>query len=364
MGESVVIDGRRADLGEVTPNAALRISLTADSRERAKRRAFQVIQESGIENAYRSFFKNISADKIRERIASEGADSLTEEIIDATEISIKKRDEADARPSNGGATIEDKLVEIDTTHRSINETLDLLMTTCSKLQIKTEETISQTTHSAIDTIKAMEQRYTSGICDEAKLLTDTTIAALSFIAIGTDWIDGYRKEVSILHHQELNLLFISLRQFLGSRGIELIYGPSDTVSRRVGEIKTSTPNARGIVLGKDALINLVGEQYHDDKNILLATVDNKEIGDNAYSRVVELIYVSMLVFRKINSIDLNNDASASLALKSLNASIIKDHPNLGFDLFSRNRIYFMPKPTPIVLNDDELKSIYSIQRFA
>ncbi|MFH1790634.1 MAG: NAD-dependent epimerase/dehydratase family protein [Candidatus Omnitrophota bacterium] len=171
--------------------------------------------------------------------------------------------------------------------------------------------------------------------------------APAFIALGTSWIKGYKKDRFHLY-DALNPLVSDLRRFCAEKGIEFIDGDDDSVLSRIRELKRNTPEARGIILaGKGAL---AGSGFERDSNIVIGSVDNRRLTVDSYVNILEMLNVMLEVFH------------ATMSGVGIDGERLKSghrHLNIGF----RGRIItFEPDAEPA--DYDTLKTLYRLQRFA
>ncbi|GEM_PF-3111013 len=121
-GVSVVLEGRVTGI-EIAPEAPVKIYLTAELRERAGRRADQIIATSGLKEAYCHVF-DVPEDVYERKRKTKTEDELRDEIIDAVAESTTERDTQDRERHRMPATRPPGAVVVDSTGKVLKETLD------------------------------------------------------------------------------------------------------------------------------------------------------------------------------------------------------------------------------------------------
>ena len=170
----------------------------------------------------------------------------------------------------------------------------------------------------------------------------------AFIAVETGWIKGY-EEGKYLQYDALNPLVASTRKFCIENNIPFIDGNDEEVRAFVRSIKSEDPEARGIILAGKDVIDSLG--LKNDKNVILAGVDNKHLTIDSYIRLMEMLTLTMELFR------------VRLANQPIDEESIKSkHPDLGIQFLSSRLIIFTPHAEP--MDYEDLKDIYSLQVFA
>ncbi len=110
-------------------------------------------------------------------------------------------------------------------------------------------------------------------------------------ALGTDWIRGYEKKGS-LQHQVLNRLIMALRGFCKSQNIIFIDREDKDLLTAVKTEKAKKGNedAKVIVLSHENTVTSGEfEALRKDKDIFLAGVDNRNLTENTYSYIMEML---------------------------------------------------------------------------
>jgi len=205
--------------------------------------------------------------------------------------------------------------------------------------------IPKPTPEAVTPITSESERiHAETLLDQMSLIEASKDKQLDFAAIDTDWITGYEKGV-YLQYDALNPLITSYAKLCKKRKIPFILGDSETVIREVQALKQANPNAQGIVLGAEATIEKLG--LDDDKNVFLAGVDNKHLTIDSYIRLMEMLSLTLELFRK-GIID--------------EETIQKEHEHLGFKKIGPRRITFEPDAQP--MDYESLRIIYAVQKFA
>ncbi len=199
--------------------------------------------------------------------------------------------------------------------------------------------------------KESEEIHVQRFSDNFKLIQAKEDKKISFIALGTSWIKGYKKG-RYLQYDDLNRLIISIRQFCEEMGIEFIDGDDRTVAARVCVIKKDSPEARGIVLAGEDIIEFIYSYLKEsglehDENVLLAGVNNRRLTTDSYMRLMEMLALTLKLYRT----------------RTIDEKAVKDlHPRLGFQLKSKRRIIFEPDAEP--MDYESLKHLYKVQIFA
>lgn len=188
--------------------------------------------------------------------------------------------------------------------------------------------------------------------DQIKLLQADVENSLDFIALGTSSLPGYAKGTN--QHKALNPLITKLRSYCKRRDIKFTCGNPRTVYDKVREWKGKNKNARGIVLDSEGAIDkLVSKlkkldvDLEADENVLLAGVDNKNMEENSYIRLMEMLSLTLELLRK----------------GKINEKAIREtHEHLGFKQKGPRRISFVPDAKP--MDYEELRDVYRLQIFA
>jgi hypothetical protein len=182
--------------------------------------------------------------------------------------------------------------------------------------------------------------------ERVKIIQAKQEKQIKFIAIDTSWIKGYEKRGAQNQFEALNPLISAIRRYCGKNDIQFIGEDRETVLREIGKIKKADPSIRGIVLGSEETIDMLG--LDNDENIFLAGVNGKEISEGMYIRIMEMLTLSMDLFMS----------------ESISESYIqKNHPLLGFSRKQgiKNRITFEPAAEKITMTVEELKALYRVQ---
>ena len=117
----------------------------------------------------------------------------------------------------------------------------------------------------------------------------------TIVALGTRWMPGYGKGERSLQHAEMNKLVVSMRRFCEDKGIPFIAGDEAAIEAAVAgaRSKEGYGNARVVVLaGKDTLDTDLAH-LKEDENAFIAGVDNKNLGEDSYIRVIEMLNLAM-----------------------------------------------------------------------
>jgi len=205
-----------------------------------------------------------------------------------------------------------------------------------------------------------EKKNAQDVRDTIKVMQDDADNSLSFIALGTDWITGYR-EKKHLQHADLNKLISSMRRFCSKKGIEFRYGTAEEIQDFVRQVKAGDKNARGIVLAGESAVHeleqhLEGIGLEGDKNTLLAAVDNQRLTIDSYIRLTEMFKVTLELFQ-------GRLQDENYLMNNLD-SLIDAHQGLGIskERSGKSKITFIPSAEP--MHYEELKSLYQVQIFA
>jgi hypothetical protein len=184
--------------------------------------------------------------------------------------------------------------------------------------------------------------------DQVKLLKADEKKSIDFIALGTSALKGY--EPGTEQHRALNPLISKLRNYCNERDIMFTCGNKTTVRKRIKKWKKDKKdnrNARGIVLDSEASLDeLITElkeldriDLETDENVLLAGVNNKNMDNDSYIHLMEMLSLTLEFLRK----------------GKLNKEAIPEY--LGFENKGSGRIHFAPT-SPI---DYDLKKVYELQ---
>lgn len=181
--------------------------------------------------------------------------------------------------------------------------------------------------------------------DNFKLVQRRPETRISFIVFGTDWIEGYNERGN-RRRDALNPLISRLRIYCGNNNVEFFDGSDEEVTKKVNDIKTADPNARGIVIaGEDAAANIEGllKTFNrvNDEDVLLAAVKNNKIGQDSFIRLMDMLAVTLEILQS-ETID--------------EESIRSRYPSLGFKAVSSRRVTFEPDARPMPI--EEMRDAY------
>ncbi len=204
---------------------------------------------------------------------------------------------------------------------------------------------------SIEPTPGSEKKHAVLFKDAVKISQVREEEKISFIALGTSWIKGYKKGI-FLQYDALNPLIKSVRKFCEDNGIRFVEGDDETIVGAVKDIKEKDPGARGVVLAGEGVVNILEECFENaglenDDSVLFAGVDNGNLTVDSYIRFLEMLTIALRLS----------------ARDSVNENIIKvlqvRYPQLGLELVHGRRIKFIPKAEPL---DYELfKEICEVQ---
>jgi hypothetical protein len=167
------------------------------------------------------------------------------------------------------------------------------------------------------------------------------------IALGTDWIKGYKNGKS--QHNALNPLISSIRNYCESKGIPFIVDEDNNLPGRISAEKTrdGKSKAKVIVLAGKETVKLPGFALLRDpkENAVIVGVDNQYLAENSYIRLMEMLILALKLSAEI-PIDFDK-------------TVIKIEENKEFHIY-----IFIPLAQPIDIDYDKLKAIYRVQEFA
>ena len=197
---------------------------------------------------------------------------------------------------------------------------------------------------------ATEKQRAQIFADNINLVQADFDKRISFIALGTSWMKGYRQ--GSMQHNVLNPLISAIRTHCAGKGIQLIVGSDETVAEEIKTLKERTPGARGIVLAGESTISVVEEYLREmslenDENMFLAGVDSSNMTENNYIRLMEMLAVALEAFRSGETDE---------------TYFREKHPRLGITFKSRRRITFEPDAERMDIDDQ--RTLYDFQVFA
>lgn len=187
-----------------------------------------------------------------------------------------------------------------------------------------------------DAVKIMHDTKNGKSADERQPL---------IIAVGTKWMKGYERGES--QFEALNPLVTSLRNFCGRNGITLRIEDDEKLPRAIQDERETKDkeNARVVVLALQNTIEKEFGSFLDDKNFVLIGVDDTNITENSYIRIVEMIRLGFEII--------------------IDPKTIPDSQDIIVKFDSKKKIFiFLPKPTPKTLTIEDRNAIYYAQRFA
>ena len=308
------------------------------------------------QNAYR-YNKNRENPDITIRMLCDSNGSLTVQIedkgigISQEEISsVMDTTQENYRATNGRAHHKSEGSGFNSAHTIVRD--------CLNGELRLESKLGEGTIVTMEIPNAVYAPESEGIHaltfdDNVKILQAKKETSIDFIAIGKDGMKGYRKGTD--QHKALNPLIVSLRRYCKKKGINFVCGNKTKVRDKVVEWKSKDRNARGIVLDSEASINKLVAKFdklkmgdlEKDKNILLADIDNKNLEEDSYMRLMEMLSLTLELLRK--------------GIKDEKA-LEEKYKHLGFKKKAPSRISFEPDAAP--MEYEELRSMYKPQIFA
>ena len=175
---------------------------------------------------------------------------------------------------------------------------------------------------------------------------------LPFIALGTDWMKGY-KELREPHLDALNKLLTSMRRFCKKYDIEFIEGEDALIFEKISKKKKDDFAMRGIVLAGEEIVEKIavflekGDSERENSILLAGVSVDTNLSSESYLPIMEMLDLSVEIFRRgINDIE----------------KIKQKHPLLDFKYIGKGRITFEPKA--ISFDTEEQRQIYLTQVFA
>ena len=191
--------------------------------------------------------------------------------------------------------------------------------------------------------------YENGVRDQAHAIN--FIKAIedkkpSFIALGTDWITGY-KDREYPQYNAINPLISSLRVFCEERKIPFICGDKEALAKGIEGIDLKDKNAYGVVLAAEDTIDML--DLEDNENVFLAGVNNRHLDINSTIPLMEMLKLLVRFSQKAYTID--------------EEAIQAESEYLGFELINDKRIYFVPKTEPMPI-DEDARNMYKFQIYA
>ncbi|MFH1189802.1 MAG: ATP-binding protein [Candidatus Omnitrophota bacterium] len=206
-----------------------------------------------------------------------------------------------------------------------------------------------------DTLQAeaeSERVHAINFRDAVKYVQAPPQAQPLIFALGTSWIRGYKRTkggeaFEYLQGKDLNELITSTRTYCESKGIPFIVDDDDELLARINEEKArpGKENARVIVLaGKDAVVSdKFAALRNDGKNAFVVGVDNKELTDDSYVRLMEMLTLTLKL--------------------SMNFGIPPDSTPINIVWDDRLHIYiFIPHAEP--MDYEQLEMRYEVQQSA
>lgn len=177
--------------------------------------------------------------------------------------------------------------------------------------------------------------------DTVKLIQAKQQKSPLIVALGTSWIKGYDGAKG-LQHEALNPLISRLRSYCKDKGILFVDACDASLAGVISEMRSENTGSRVIVLaGEETVKSNDFRHLREDIRVLLAGVDNKNMTDASYVRLMEMLTISFRVAFGHPIDDSNTDLD-----------LIVDN---GF-------ILFIPKAEPLEYED--LKAVYKVQIFA
>ncbi|MFH1310219.1 MAG: ATP-binding protein [Candidatus Omnitrophota bacterium] len=121
-------------------------------------------------------------------------------------------------------------------------------------------------------------------------------------ALGTSWIKGYEKGNE--QYNGLNPLISSIRGVCAKKGITFVLGKDEDLINLIREENIEGLNSKIIILaGRGAVESKTFENFKKRHNAFLAGVDNRNMNEKSYVRIVQMLRFSLyLAFgKKINT---------------------------------------------------------------
>lgn len=191
-----------------------------------------------------------------------------------------------------------------------------------------------------------ERVYTTNLRDMLTYIQAKPQTQPLIVALGTGWIKGYDKDRG-LQYNALNPLIVSLRTYCESKGISFIVGEDNRLLGLINNEKAKDvhANAKVVVLADENIVR--SEEFaslrNDEKNAVVVGVNNQELTANNYIRLMEMLTLALRL-----------SAGLEISLDNAHITITKD---------SELHLYiFLPHAEP--MDDDRLRIIYKVQRFA
>jgi hypothetical protein len=205
------------------------------------------------------------------------------------------------------------------------------------------------TRSGADTVEA-ERINAVQFADIVKLVKAANMSQPVILALGTDWIKGYKRGTP--QYNDLNRLISAIRNYCTTRGIVFVNTADEGLLAAIEKERKAAPNAKVIVLaGKDSIApdKALLAPLRDDENTFLAAVDPSELDETCYVRLAEMLRLALELGLK----DLFRD-KIDLTNPNIDIGAMKDF---------RNVYVFLPHAERIKSYDD-LRALYRVQEFA